>query len=277
MDILKIPTLGVGVSLRPQFKNEIFIHHDKIDFIEIIADHYIDATREKMLELEVLMNHFIVIPHAINLSLGSASSLNLTYLEKLASLINFIKPPYWSEHISYNTGHETEIGHLAPLPFNDDFLNVLIKNIEKAKSYIPYPLVLENISYLVNFEHDMEEADFIRSLVNASGCGILLDLTNLHYNSLNHAYSVKDFINKIPLTNIVQIHFTGGSKQGDYYIDNHSSPTPEAVWNIMEDLFKSVKVKAAILERDDSKVKFEEIVSDVERARATGKKYGLWD
>src|SRR6185369_4999044 len=107
-----IPFLGVGIGFRSELKPLIFLNRDKIDFVEIIADHYMDAPDQKMYELEVLKNNFTVIPHALNLSLGSSEGLDISYVKKLQKVINFIQPPYWSEHISFTKAHGTSIGHL---------------------------------------------------------------------------------------------------------------------------------------------------------------------
>ncbi len=59
----------IGLGFRPQFKSDIFLHQNEIDFLEITADHYIDASAQKLKELELLNQHFPLIPHGLSLSL----------------------------------------------------------------------------------------------------------------------------------------------------------------------------------------------------------------
>lgn len=47
---------------------------------DLTADHYLDASPEKLAELDLLAAHFPLIPHGLNLSLGSAEGLDLDYL-----------------------------------------------------------------------------------------------------------------------------------------------------------------------------------------------------
>jgi uncharacterized protein (UPF0276 family) len=267
--IQTIPYLGAGLSYRSVFSSEIFKHQEEIDFLEIVADHYIDAPVEKLAELDLLRKHFVLIPHAINLSLGSSEGIDESYLKKLASVINRIDPPYWSEHISFTKAGGIEIGHLSPVPFQKESLEVLWKNIDHAARFINKPLILENISYLVNLPSaEMKEEEFLNRLLSKVDCGLLLDVTNLFYNSSNHQYDLENFLSVIPKEKIVQLHFTGGIYREGKFIDNHSSMTPDEVWSVMKKVLAIAKVKGVILERDDSYPDFSEILHDIEKAKA---------
>jgi uncharacterized protein len=259
-----LPHLGVGLSYRSQFSAEVFIHKDKINFLEIIADHYLDCTYEKQEELKLLKDHFILIPHAINLSLGSADGINTAYADKLAALVADLNPPWWSEHISFSKIDNIEIGHLTPLPFTQEAIEVFSENVHKTKRIISTPLILENISYLVNIpHHEMTEAEFVTKIIQNTDCGLLFDVTNLYYNSVNNGYDAKAFIHSIPKERIVQFHFTGGIEKWDKLIDNHAAPTPPEVWELMKYIKENTHVKGAILERDDAHPNFDELLTDL--------------
>jgi uncharacterized protein (UPF0276 family) len=262
-----IPFLGVGLSYRPHFSTEIFKYKSHINFLEVVADHYIDCSYEKKEELKLLKDYFVLIPHAINLSLGSADGLDKSYLDKLAHLIDYISPPYWSEHISFSKIDGIEIGHLTPLPFTNEAIDNFVQNVKLSKQSIPTPLILENISYLVNIpEAEMSEVEFVNKILEKTGAGLLFDLTNLYYNSVNNRYNALDFISAIPSDKVVQFHFTGGITKWDKYIDNHASPTPHEVWELMKHVKETTQVKGAVLERDDNHPDFEEILFDVKKA-----------
>ena len=93
------PWLGSGLGYRPQFRAELFENRARIDFLEIIADHYFDAPPEKLAELDLLAAHFPLVPHGLDLSLGGAEGLDAAYVEKLARLVERINPPWFSEHL----------------------------------------------------------------------------------------------------------------------------------------------------------------------------------
>src|ERR1700677_2427768 len=68
--------LGVGLGYRPAFRADLFANRERVDFLEIVADHYFDARREKLDELDLLAAHFPLIPHGLDLSLGSAEGID---------------------------------------------------------------------------------------------------------------------------------------------------------------------------------------------------------
>ncbi|MDQ3748337.1 MAG: DUF692 domain-containing protein, partial [Acidobacteriota bacterium] len=58
-----LPNLGIGIGFREQFRADLFLHQTEIDFLEITADHYFDASARKLEELELLKQHFQLVPH----------------------------------------------------------------------------------------------------------------------------------------------------------------------------------------------------------------------
>lgn len=276
--IKHIQKLGVGLGFREPFRAELFLNQDKVDFLEITADHYLDTTPDKLRELEVLQNHFTLIPHGLNLSLGSAEGIDEVYLEKFARLVERVNPPYLSEHICFTKAGGVQIGHLAPLPFTNEAIDVLSRNIEKVKKRIPFPLILENITYMMKFPFaEMSEAEFIKRVVEENDCGVLLDVTNLYINSVNHKYDWREYLNELPLERVVQLHFVGGHKHKELLVDSHSHSTPNEIWNVMEEVLRRAPVKCAILERDENIPAFDELVKELETAREIGRRFERWD
>jgi uncharacterized protein (UPF0276 family) len=267
-DWSKVPTLGVGLGFREPLRQGVFHRRDGIDFLEITADHYMDAPREKRDELDLLRRNFTLIPHGLRLSLGSAEGIDPDYLAKLAEIVEIVRPPYWSEHVACTRGGGVEIGHLAPLPWTDEVLDVLTRNIETAQRRIPVPLIVENITYVVNLGGQGEaEAEFL---------GLLLDVTNVHTNAVNHGFDADAFLDRLPADRVVQLHFVGGHWQDGWLVDSHVHPTPPEVWTLLDQVLKRFPVKGVILERDGNYPPFEELDRELARARSIGRTYGRW-
>ena len=263
-----LPKLGVGVGFREQFRADLFLHQAEIDFLEITADHYLDATALKLEELELLKQHFPLVPHGLNLSLGSAEGVDAKYLEKFAALVEKLEPAWFSEHICFTKSGGVDIGHLAPLAFTRESLAVLKRNIRRVKEFIKTPLILENITYMVRFPFsEMDEAEFISELIEETDCGLLLDVTNLYINSVNHGYDWRAFLEKLPLERIVQLHFVGSHRHGNLLIDGHAHRTEDEIWNVFREVCVKSNVKGAILERDENFPPFAEILEEVRMAK----------
>ena len=273
----QIPALGVGLGYRRPFWDDLFRHKRGVDFLEITADHYFDVVPEKERELDTLARNFTLIPHGLNLSLGSAEGLDIDYVEKFAALVRQVNPPYWSEHIAFTRAGGIDIGHLSPLPFNRASVEIVSRNIDEARRWIDLPLVLENITYMVNVPGgEMNEGEFLTEVLERSDCGLLLDVTNVYTNAVNQGYDAHAILDELPLERVIQLHFVGGHWDGDVLVDSHGHPTPPEVWELMEEVVARASVKGIILERDENIPTIEELLGELERAREIGKRHGRW-
>lgn len=263
-----LPYLGVGLGFRPQFKTEVFLNRSKIDFLEITSDHFIEAPAKKLEELELLTEHFPLIPHSLELSLGSAEGVDADYLEKLADVVSIAKPAWFSDHICFTRSGGVKIAHLAPVPFTEEALGVFISNIERVKRRIDVPLILENITYNIEYPwNEMSEGEFIRRLVEETDCGLLLDVANLYINSTNLDFSWRRYLDELPLDRVVQIHFVGAHRGHERLIDAHADATDDDIWNVFREVSVRCNIKGAILERDENFPAFGELLSELSIAR----------
>jgi uncharacterized protein (UPF0276 family) len=275
--ISQLPALGVGLAFREPFRSDVLLHRDGIDFLEITADHYLDVSDAKLQELEMLADHFTLIPHGLSLSLGSAEGMDRGYRNQLVDLVRRIDPPWWSEHIAFTRAGGVELGHLAPVPYSREALDVLTANIAEVKELLDIPLILENITYDFRLPDDeLDEGAFLTELADRTGCGLLLDLTNLYTNAANHGGNLIELLGRLPLDRVVQLHFVGGHWEHGVLIDSHSQPVPTQVWELMDFVLARAPVRGAILERDENLPPFESLLNELQEARALGRKHGRW-
>ena len=273
-----LPVLGVGMGYRDPLSNDILQSRDKIDFLEITADHFLQSPTVRWRFLDKLCSQYTLIPHGLNLSLGSAEGLNLEYLNDLIELIKYVKPPWWSEHIAFTKAGEIEIGHLSPLAFNRESIGAFCENVNKVQDKIETPLILENITYNIDLPwNEMEENKFLGEILDRTGCGLLLDVTNLFINAKNHDYDPIQFLETIPAERIIQLHFVGGMIKEGKWIDNHCENTQDDIFILIESVLKYAPVKGIILERDDNFPRFKTLTDELERARNLGRKHQRWD
>lgn len=276
--LANLPRLGAGLSYRRPFRDELLQRQSEVDFIEIIGDLYLDAPPEKLDELALLMEHFTVVPHFTNLSLGSAEGLDEAYLEKVYLLLKRVAAPWWSEHIGFTRAGGIHLGHPAPLPFTKEAVETMTRNIITARRAIATPLILENVcSPLIWPGAEMDEPTFITQVLHHSGCGLLLDVTNIHANSTNHGTSPADFIEKLPLERVVQVHFSGAHESKGRLIDSRTQAVPESIWQLLDHAVSRAPVRCICLERDDNLPPLPEILWEVERARAIGRHHKRWN
>jgi uncharacterized protein (UPF0276 family) len=281
-NIKELPVLGVGMGYRKRYREDVYRYRDYIDFLEVMSDIYLDCNENSDLdlkEIDILSKYFPLLPHSVGLSIGSAEGIDNKYLHKLKTFIDRIDPPWWSDHLCFTKSHDIDTGHLLQLPFVKESVDVVKVNYKAVSNQIQVPFILENISYLTSLPSaTMHEHEFLRTVLDATDCGILLDVTNLYGNSINHGFNALEYLDKIPLDKVVQLHFVGGSfsKEGTYH-DDHSHKTPENVWYLMDEVIaRTPNIKGVVLERDDNFPHIEEILKELERARDIGKKHKRW-
>ena len=269
--------LGVGLGYRPPFLADLFANRDQVDFLEIVADHYFDASREKLDELDLLAHHFTLIPHGLDLSIGSAEGIDRAYLDRFAGLVDRLAPPYWSEHLAFTRAGGVSIGHLACLPQTREAIDVVLANLETVRRHISAPLILENITATVLIPGaEMEEPEFVGAVLREADCGWLCDVTNLFTNAFNQGREAEAELDRWPFERVVQMHFAGGRMSGGVLIDSHDGPTAPEVWNLLEAAVARSKVKGIILERDERLPPLRDLLDELQKARAIGRRCGRW-
>lgn len=272
-----VAALGAGLGFRPSFRADLFRQRAQVDFLEITADHYFKAPPEKRDELDLLAAHFTLIPHGLDLSLGSAEGVDQAYLDQFAALIERISPPWWSDHLAFTRAGGIAIGHFASLPYTHKAVDAVARNLETVRRTIKVPLILENIIATVTMPGgEMDEAAFLTEVLRRTGCGWLCDVTNLHTNAVNQRVDLDDELERWPWQHIVQMHFAGGHWHDGILIDSHACPTPPEVWRLLDEAVARSPVRGIILERDEGSPPFGDLLDEVARARAIGRRHGRW-
>lgn len=250
-----IPYFGVGIGLRRELREQIAKHRSEIDVLEITPEHYLDKPQE-MEVLESFSKKIAVVPHGLRLSIGAAAGLNEAYLAKLKILLEKIGAKYHSDHFTLSDIGNFSIGHLSPLWFTEESLEIVIKNINQAENVLGAPIILENIASFFEIpEADFSEAEFIKKTCETAGCGLLLDLTNVYINSYNNKIDPYEFLRKLPLDKVVHVHLAGGKINHGWFYDTHSETLTgpnEGVWPLLEWVAERAPIKTVIIERDSN-------------------------
>ncbi len=194
-------------------------------------------------------------------------------MEKFAELIEKVQPEWCSEHLCFTKSGGVDIGHLSPVPFTKESLKVLIRNISQVKNRIKTPLILENITYMFRYPFGRNgRSRIFANILKETDCGLLLDVTNLYINSVNHGYDWQKFLDKLPMERVVQLHFVGGHRHKNLLIDSHSQKTQDEIWEVFREVCQRSEVKGAILERDENFPPFAEILEELQTARSLSEK-----
>src|SRR5262245_35782949 len=125
-----------GLGWRPELAAGILAHLDQLDVVEVIADDYFTAPRQKIQALRTLATQVPVMLHGVTLGLASAVPVDHRRLSKIARLIESIQPESWSEHLSFVRGGGIEIGHLAAPPRTPSTIAGAAANLAAAQAIV---------------------------------------------------------------------------------------------------------------------------------------------
>jgi len=257
-----------GIGWREEVLTEINQQVDNIDVIEIMPDQYMFDLRKKVELLKKFLPKKDIIFHCVSLSIGS-SEIELDYLYELKRLVDIFDPLIISDHIGITRYKSYDTGIACPVSYNSKTLKIFEANINKFQKIIGKPLLLENISCpLKMLDEEFSEAEFIAKLYQVTGVNILLDVTNLYINSKNHNFDYREWLEKIPISSVRQLHLAGGNEVEGKLWDSHCCAVAKDNWSVYEmaiNLFSQIEF--VIVERDNRYETFYESINDIFTAR----------
>ena len=117
------------------------------------------------------------------------------------------------------------------------------------------PLLIENPSNYFAWTHStLGEASFLAELVARTGCGVLLDLNNLHVSAHNLDVRIEDWFELLPAFAIREIHLAGHTRvpnaDSTLLIDDHGSPVPSPVWFLYQKALDKYGYRPTLIEWD---------------------------
>ncbi|MDB6367610.1 MULTISPECIES: DUF692 domain-containing protein [Photorhabdus] len=262
----KYEKLGIGVNYKSSFSKEIYKNIQHIDVLEVHSEKFFWDKEDAY--LEKCCNEVPIIFHGLDMSLGSEESLDSEYINKLKQVVNDKKPKWYSDHLSATRHGDIEVGHLMPIQFSIENACKIIEKINKIKSQVSDRFIIENITYYYEMPlSDLSEIEFINRIIKGSDCGMLLDVNNLYINSINHNYDPKEFLLKLPLDHVVEIHLAGGAYKFDMIIDTHANDIWSEVWELYEFALSKTDVSGVIIERDSNVEDYTTIIDEISIAR----------
>lgn len=265
--LAKLPRLGVGLAYRSRHHRQVLQEQPNFDFLEVVADDYLLAAPDKLDELERLTEHFTVIPHSLNLSLGSAEGLSDEHLLRVAELVKALHPPWWSEEIGYTHAGGVHLGSPAPLPFTREAIDVVARNMITVRRRIAAPLILENPNHDLEMPGgEMQEGEWVNEVLGWGGCGMLLDVSSFYRHELKRGGDPFQAARRLPMDRIVQVNLGGDEPEPD-----------DAVWKLTEEITKLAPIRGIVIEQHEKLTAFEPLLERVARAREIGRQHRRWN
>lgn len=225
-----------GIGLRSPHVAEVLATRPAVGWLEVHAENYLSAGPAAR-RLDAVRRAYPVSIHGVGLSLGSAEGVDPRHLERLARLVERVEPCLVSEHLAWNVVDGAYLNHLLPLPYTEEALSVVSRNVSRAQERLGRRLLVENpSSYLRFLDSAIPEAEFLAELARRTGCGILCDVNNIYVSAHNVGLDTQSYLDALPAEAVGEIHLAGHAANDaggrTVLIDDHGSRVSPPVWGL---------------------------------------------
>lgn len=255
----------VGLGFRRDLKDDLLDNHSfNPAFVEFAPENWMNIGGYWKRVLEEVVEKYPVLCHGLSLSIGSPDDLDMSFLKRLKQFLDHNNVQIYSEHLSYSKANNAHLYDLLPIPFRMDAVDHIVERIKTVQEVLERPIALENVSYYTPVAAQMDEANFIREIVERSNCHLLLDVNNIYVNAFNHQYDAVEFLNSLPLNKVKYIHMAGHEQVNETtIIDTHGQPIIDPVYDLFETAIQLIDPVPVLLERDFNIPDFDELKTEM--------------
>lgn len=261
----------VGIGLRYPYYEEVLETDLNLGWLEVHPENYFGGGMHRHFLSKIAKNYDLSL-HGVGLSLGSDQEVSETHLAQFKELIELYNPFRISDHASWSASGNAHLNDLLPLPYTQESLDRLARNVSRAQEYFGRVMLIENPSSYVAFAgNEMHEDVFMNRLAEMTGCGILLDLNNIYVQAHNHGFDAWSYIDTIDKRHVGEMHLAGHIEQevGDEVIlvDTHSRPVKGDVWDLYRHAVGRFGAVPTLIEWDQDFPTLETLVAEADKAR----------
>ncbi len=260
-----------GIGLRAAHYDAVLAAPPAVGWLEVHSENYFVAGGRPLAVLEAARREYPVSFHGVGLDLGGTDPLDPADLDRLARLVSRFEPGLVSEHLAWSRFQGRYFNDLLPLPYTEEALINVAARVQAVQERLGRQILMENPSTYVSFpEADYDEAGFLAELSLRSGCGLLVDINNLHVNAVNHGWDARAALHALPASAVAEIHLAGHTRRtlpdGELLIDTHNAPVSPAVWELFGEAVELWGRRPTLIEWDQDLPELPVLVAEAARA-----------
>ncbi len=238
-----------------------------VDFLECAPENWIGVGGVLGDALQQLASRHPLTCHGLSLSLGGAAPLHTLLLKQIRQFLDQYQVSLYSEHLSW-CADAGQLYDLLPIPFTDEAVRHVGARIAQVQDALGRRIAIENVSYYAAPYQALSEVEFITAVLDEADCDLLLDVNNIHVNSINHGYDAHGFIARMPTRRIVCYHVAGHYDEADdLKVDTHGADVKAEVWDLLAHTYQVHGVHPTLLERDFNFPPLATLLAEVEMIR----------
>ncbi len=263
-NLKKKPSVGIAIMPENDFLKACLplFQEEQIDAIEWSFDTIVKENSEPEW-LTGLLDDFSfenkLLGHGVYYSLFDANWTKRqdSWLEKLKRETKKRKYNHISEHFGFMSSSDYHSGFPLPVSLNQTTLRIGIDRVKRLQDSVQLPVGVENLAFSFSKNDVEEQGKFIEKIIESVGGFVILDLHNIYCQSHNFEIDILDLVDLYPLTEVKEIHVSGGSWQNSLYQkdkkirrDTHDDCIPREIFDVLPKvLSRCQNVEFVIFER----------------------------
>ena len=150
-DAAALRTLA-GIGLRhPHLEDLVERPPAGLAWVEVHTENYMAAGGPRLRQLELVRERYALSFHGVGLSLGSADPPDPAHLARIKALADRFEPALMSEHVAWSVEGGHYLNDLFPIPYTEEALELVSRNIRVAQDALGRRLLVENPSSYLRF------------------------------------------------------------------------------------------------------------------------------
>ncbi|HYP85802.1 DUF692 domain-containing protein [Variovorax sp.] len=263
--------LLAGLGLKPEHYDAAAGCRREGMWFEVHPENYLVAGGPRLHWLQAVRAEHPVSLHGVSLSLAGQCPLDQAHLRRLADLARRIEPALVSEHLAWSAWNGQYFPDLLPFPRSSAALVHIAARIAHTQEVLGRRIAIENPSHYLRLDgNDWDEVDFLSDLVRRTGCGLLMDVNNVHVSANNLGFDAGAYLDRVPADAIMEIHLAGHSHDPSLgkalLVDSHDAPVAPQVWALYARLVERIGPRPTLIERDGNVPAFDELLAERDTA-----------
>lgn len=260
-----------GVGLRLPHLREAATHAPEGCWFEIHPENFLANPHARELLQQIAAAHPVSV-HSVGLSIGSASGVDQAHLRQVKQLVDAIDPVFVSGHLAWSMHEALYLNDLLPLPYDKQTLAIAAANIDRVQQALGRPYLVENPANYSRFGDGMDEPEFLAALVDATGCRLLCDISNIVVSATNLGFDALRYFDALPTAAIAQLHLGGYTEEVEQatgetlLIDSHAAPIAAPAWSLHAHALRRCGPLPTLIEWDNALPPFATLLAQMQHA-----------
>jgi len=263
--------MGAGLGLKPNHYSDALDCAAEGLWFEVHPENYMVEGGPRLAWLEAIGSQHPLSLHGVSLSLAADCPPDENHLKRFKALVDRVQPALISEHLAWSAWRGRYHPDLLPFPRTVEALQRIASNIQRTQDALGRSIAIENPTHYLSLPgHEFSEIEFLTELSIRTGCGLLLDINNVHISAHNLGFDASKYLDAFPAKAITEIHLAGHTVDpGDtqLLIDTHDAPIADDVWLLYRRVIDRIGRRPTLIERDDNIPGFDVLLAERDRAQ----------